>query len=466
MRRPGLPLRARRRRAGRRARRAESATTGRASGRVRCFALYGETTGETDEFGLPVRYPWADDYRGRAMVALRPHAGPEAEWVNNTLCLDTGCVFGGRLTALRYPERELVSVPARAGPTTSRPGRSWPTREPRRRAGAARTTCSTSTDVLGKRVVETAPAGRVTVREENAAGRAGGDEPVRRRPALAALPAADHGARRPRRRVAGLLEHPAEAFDAYRTTGVGRVVCEEKHMGSRAVVLVCRDAEAAAARFGAATARRRGLHPHRPAVLRRPTLDRGAARPARAPRPTRPGCGTSWAPTGCCSTPSCCRGPRRPRTCCATSTPRSAPRRGAALPAAVDGARARPRPAASTSASCSDRTAARAADADGVHAPPTGRYCWPTDGLDGVSAGAVPAAGRGEGGAREPRRTAGTSTSPTGWSPPTRELLRVTRRLVVDLDRRRRSEAAGDRLVGGADRRRRRGHGRQAGAPT
>ena len=38
---------------------------------------------------------------------------PEAVWVNGTINIDTGCVFGGRLTALRYPERELVSVPAR-----------------------------------------------------------------------------------------------------------------------------------------------------------------------------------------------------------------------------------------------------------------------------------------------------------------------------------------------------------------
>lgn len=41
---------------------------GRGSGAVRSFALYGETTGETDEFGLPVRYEWARDYRGDAMV--------------------------------------------------------------------------------------------------------------------------------------------------------------------------------------------------------------------------------------------------------------------------------------------------------------------------------------------------------------------------------------------------------------
>ncbi len=85
---------------------------GRASGRVRAFALYGETTGETDEYGLPVRYPWAREYRGSAMVVYGHTPTPEPEWVNNTICVDTGCVFGGRLTALRYPERELVSVPA------------------------------------------------------------------------------------------------------------------------------------------------------------------------------------------------------------------------------------------------------------------------------------------------------------------------------------------------------------------
>ncbi len=85
---------------------------GRASGRVREFCLYGQTTGETDEYGLPVRYPWAQEYRGKAMVLYGHTPVPVPEWINNTLCLDTGCVFGGRLTALRYPERELVSVPA------------------------------------------------------------------------------------------------------------------------------------------------------------------------------------------------------------------------------------------------------------------------------------------------------------------------------------------------------------------
>src|SRR5690606_19344148 len=86
---------------------------GRGSGAVREFCLYGETTGETDEFGLPIRYNWAAEYRGRATVVYGHVAVPRAEWLNGTIDIDTGCVFGGRLTALRYPERELVSVPAR-----------------------------------------------------------------------------------------------------------------------------------------------------------------------------------------------------------------------------------------------------------------------------------------------------------------------------------------------------------------
>lgn len=85
---------------------------GRASGSIREFCLYGETSGETDEFGLPIRYNWAAEYRGDTTVIYGHTPIPEAEWLNNTLCIDTGCVFGGKLTALRWPEKDIVSVPA------------------------------------------------------------------------------------------------------------------------------------------------------------------------------------------------------------------------------------------------------------------------------------------------------------------------------------------------------------------
>ncbi|MBB5956269.1 hypothetical protein FHS29_002855 [Saccharothrix tamanrassetensis] len=83
------------------------------SARMRSLALWGVGTGELDARGFPVRHPWADDYQGAATVLYGHTPIEDPQWVNGTLCLDTGCVFGGRLTALRYPERELVSVPAR-----------------------------------------------------------------------------------------------------------------------------------------------------------------------------------------------------------------------------------------------------------------------------------------------------------------------------------------------------------------
>jgi protein phosphatase len=217
---------------------------GRASGAVRAFSLYGDTTGETDEFGLPVRYPWAQDYRGQATVVYGHTPVTDPEWLNKTICIDTGCVFGGRLTALRYPENEFVSVSARevyyepAKPVAPQ-AEAVPTRE---------ATDLDLEDVIGKRIVATRLTGTVTIREENA---------------IAALEVMSRFAVDPRWLVylpptmsppatsdrEGLLEHPDEVFAAYQTARVTRVVCEEKHMGSRAIVVICRDASVADRRF-------------------------------------------------------------------------------------------------------------------------------------------------------------------------------------------------------------------------
>jgi protein phosphatase len=234
---------------------------GRASAAVRSFALYGETTGETDEFGLPVRYPWALDYRGKAAVVYGHTPVPVPVWVNNTICLDTGCVFGGRLTALRYPERELVSVPARSVYyQPARPPAAAAAAEGGATAGDGAVAQGAAADsggrmldvddVLGRRGIETRLRGRVTIPAENAAAAL---EVMSRfavapqwliylPPTMAPVPASA----RP-----GLLEHPADALAAYRRDGVARVVCEEKHMGSRAVAVVCRTPAAAREWFGA-----------------------------------------------------------------------------------------------------------------------------------------------------------------------------------------------------------------------
>ncbi len=222
---------------------------GRASGRVRDFALYGETTGETDEFGLPVRYNWAADYRGRATVVYGHTPVPEAEWLNQTINIDTGCVFGGALTALRYPEREIVSVEAkRMYSAPVKPLR--PDQEAVTDTNRDAPNLLEIDDVAGKRIISTRLSGKVTILEENA---------------TAAIEAMSRFAIDPRwliylpptmsptetSSLPGVLEHPADAFRYYLSQGVGQVVVEEKHMGSRAIVIICQDNDTAARRFGA-----------------------------------------------------------------------------------------------------------------------------------------------------------------------------------------------------------------------
>jgi protein phosphatase len=222
---------------------------GRGSAQVRAFALSGETTGETDEFGLPVRYNWAAEYRGAAMVVYGHTPVPEPEWLNRTINLDTGCVFGGKLTALRYPEKELVSVPAAR--TYCEPARPFLPEVPAEGLTAQQShdALLDIADVQGKRIIHTRLRGNVTVREAQA---------------TAALEVMSRFAVDPRWLIylpptmspcetgqePGLLEHPTAAFAYFRNQGLTRVLCEEKHMGSRAVVVVCRDEQTARERFG------------------------------------------------------------------------------------------------------------------------------------------------------------------------------------------------------------------------
>ncbi|QKC89184.1 polynucleotide kinase-phosphatase [Mesorhizobium sp. NZP2234] len=221
---------------------------GRGSGAVREFALYGETTGEIDEFGLPVRADWAAAYRGKTAVVYGHTPVLSAEWVNNTLCIDTGCVFGGKLTAFRWPERELVEVPAI---------QTWsePVRPLGGSSGLGKSAQADADgvldyqDVSGRRWIETELRGRVVVAEENASAAL----EVMSRFALSPqwlmyLPPTMSPSETSSQ--SGWLERPEEAFAHFRERGVTQIVCEEKHMGSRAVIALCRNAQTARDRFG------------------------------------------------------------------------------------------------------------------------------------------------------------------------------------------------------------------------
>lgn len=220
---------------------------GRSSGAVRAFCLYGETTGETDEFGLPVRFNWASEYRGRARIIYGHTPMSHTEWLNNTICIDTGCVFGGKLTALRYPEMGLVEIPANKAyaeslkPVADKGTGLTAQQEVDQQLDIA--------DVQGKRILHTELRRSITIQEEQSA---------------AALEIMSRFAVDPRWLIylpptmspsetsakEGYLEHPEEAFRYFKGQGIEQVVCEEKHMGSRAIVVVCKDERAAKQRFG------------------------------------------------------------------------------------------------------------------------------------------------------------------------------------------------------------------------
>jgi protein phosphatase len=221
---------------------------GRASGRVRDFALYGETTGETDEFGLPVRYNWAAEYRGKAKVVYGHTPVVQPEWLNNTINIDTGCVFGGKLTALRYPELEMVSIPAaRTYAEAVRPLVAASVGD--LSAQQSQDELLDIDDVIGKHIVETQLMGHVSIPEGNSA---------------AALEVMSRFIVNPKWLIylpptmsppestlqPGFLEYPSEAFAYYRKNEVQQVVCEQKHMGSRLVAIVCKDEEVVLRRFG------------------------------------------------------------------------------------------------------------------------------------------------------------------------------------------------------------------------
>lgn len=225
-------------------------TQGRGSSKVRDFALFGDTTGETDELGLPVRGNWASEYRGRAMVVYGHTPVAEPEWLNNTINIDTGCVFGGKLTALRYPGKELVSVPAKR--TYYEPARPFiPETQPAPDLTAQQRhdELLDIEDVIGKRIIGTRLHRAVTIREENASAALEAMSRFAANPKwLIYIPPTMSPSETSRRD--GYLEYPAEAFSYFRHEGVASVICQQKHMGSRTVVIVCRDEAAARKHFG------------------------------------------------------------------------------------------------------------------------------------------------------------------------------------------------------------------------
>ncbi|PYZ97740.1 hypothetical protein CR205_03865 [Alteribacter lacisalsi] len=86
---------------------------GKTSKKVKTFVLYGDITGETHSDGRPVRRDWANAYTGNTFVVYGHTPVKEPRFLNHTVNIDTGCVFGNALTLFQWPELKTVSVPSR-----------------------------------------------------------------------------------------------------------------------------------------------------------------------------------------------------------------------------------------------------------------------------------------------------------------------------------------------------------------
>lgn len=212
---------------------------GRSGRAVRSYCLYGPTTDEPDETGLPVRLPWFYDYEGQAAIVYGHTPVTQPAWINRTINIDTGCVFGGRLTALRYPSNELVSVPARQ--VYAVPSRPPDTGFSRRDHWQV----PTAGQLQGRHSLTTHLYGQIGIRPHQSA---------------AALDRLSHSAADPRWLVY-LPPVPVPATDGrteaaigyYRQQEVDEVLLCPRPAGVEVIIILGRDPEAAGARFGLQT---------------------------------------------------------------------------------------------------------------------------------------------------------------------------------------------------------------------
>ncbi|ANF95839.1 polynucleotide kinase-phosphatase [Paenibacillus bovis] len=210
---------------------------GKQSRRIDDYCRYGDVS-ETGEDGRPVRKDWFTDHTSGEIIVWGHDPRPQPTVVNRTINIDQGAVFGGRLTAYRYPEQRFVSVEAKEdyAQDPDSPLIRWQKR---------RFAAPNLRQFIDGYTVLTDSYGEIGVRSEFVKSALDStshytiplEELVYIPPTMTPPPVPAE--------AEGYLEHPAEAVAYYRSRNVTRLVAEKKHMGSRAIVLLFRDEHAA-----------------------------------------------------------------------------------------------------------------------------------------------------------------------------------------------------------------------------
>ncbi|SDZ56251.1 polynucleotide kinase-phosphatase [Evansella caseinilytica] len=207
---------------------------GKQSKRISDFCRYGDTDG-FDEQGKPIRKDWFLHHQTKACIVWGHDPKPQPLLINNTVNIDQGVVFGGKLTAFRYPEKEFVAVDAAmdySGDADS---------NPLKELESKRLDPPNIAKFINGYTVLTEAAGDIHIPQD--AVKSAVDTmshytiPVEN---LIYLPPTMSPAPSPSS-LEGYLEHPAEAIAYYRSHGVQRLIAEKKHMGSRAILFLFKD---------------------------------------------------------------------------------------------------------------------------------------------------------------------------------------------------------------------------------
>ncbi|MFE4893780.1 polynucleotide kinase-phosphatase [Peribacillus butanolivorans] len=215
----------------------KDAFIGKQSEAVRDFCRYGDTNG-FDEKGKPVRKDWYVSHKKSSLIVWGHDPKPQPLLINNTINIDQGVVFGGALTAFRYPEGEFISVQASQdfSGADDNPLREW---EKNRlnppNIGKFINGYSVLTEKMGeikihqdivKPAIDTVSHFTIPI-----------EQLIYIPPTMSPTPSPSS--------LENYLEHPKEAIDYYRSHGIQTMIAEKKHMGSRAILFLFKDTEAA-----------------------------------------------------------------------------------------------------------------------------------------------------------------------------------------------------------------------------
>lgn len=210
---------------------------GKQSPRISDFCRYGDTDG-LDENGKPLRKDWTLNHKSSELILWGHDPKPQPLQINHTLNIDQGVVFGGRLTAIRYPEMDLVSVKAKQdyANVPDNPLREWESKRlapPNIRKFIDGFAVSTEQN----RHIAIAADGVKSALDDLSHFTVPIEEIPYIPPTMSPTPKPS--------RLVGYLEHPLEAFEYYQANGINKMVVEKKHMGSRGILFLFKNKQVA-----------------------------------------------------------------------------------------------------------------------------------------------------------------------------------------------------------------------------